>query len=105
LSTPILKNKLHIPTIHQNIVSCPRLIQRLDSGIKEESHAIRIAKDSGVPLLSINGIETATANLVDIEHSGNSSSEKNEVRKVKNKANLQFYHQLINQSQSTRRRK
>jgi phosphotransferase system IIA component len=79
LSTPILKNKLHIPTIHQNIVSCPRLIQRLDSGIKEESHAIRIAKDSGVPLLSINGIETATANL-------------------------QFYHQFINQSQSTRRR-
>ena len=33
MSLPILKTKLHVPSIHKNIVSRPRLLQRLESGI------------------------------------------------------------------------
>ncbi len=36
MSTPILKTKLHVPVIHQNIISRPRLIKRLDSGVKSK---------------------------------------------------------------------
>jgi len=47
LSTPILKTKLYIPAVHQDIVSRPRLLQCLDAGIDGKLTLISAAAGFG----------------------------------------------------------
>ena len=47
---------------------------------------LKKVRDLGVPLLSVNRVESGQADVVDIEQLGDSSSEQKDRRRVQNKA-------------------
>jgi LuxR family maltose regulon positive regulatory protein len=56
-----LKTKLHIPAIHQDIVSRPRLLQRLDSGVNGKLTLISATAGFGKSTLLSNWVQQTKA--------------------------------------------
>ena len=62
---------------------------------------LKKVRNPGVPLLSVNRVESDQADAVDIEQSGDGSSEQNDGKEVQNKAQTwsgvkKAFHQYVN---------